>query len=359
MPFSETPFLTRRLILWLLILLAFYIFLDAIHEVLLPFIIGGLLAYFLDPLADRLERNGMGRGAAAGLIIGIFSIVISIGIILLIPIIASEINDFARTLPAMIDRFREAFNEKIMQFGKAIAPEQAEEAKKAVTAQAAPLAKNFLKNLFTSGQAVINFVTLMVITPVVSFYLLRDWDRMVARVYELLPRDYAPTIREMMYKIDRTISGYLHGMLNVILLLAAFYIFGLSLVGLDLAIVVGIIGGIAIIIPYIGTIVSGGLAVGLAYLQFSAIEPVLVVLAIFTAGQLLEGYVLTPKLVGDKIGLHPLWLIFGMLAGAALFGFVGILLAIPITAIIGVVARYLLDQYRHSHLYLGDETQQE
>ena len=174
---------------------------------------------------------------------------------------------------------------------------------------------------------------------------------MIEKLDQLLPRKHADTIREQVYIIDNTISGYVRGTMNVMLVLGTFYAIGLSFVGLDFALLIGIIGGIAIIIPYVGTIVSGGLAVGMAYLQFDSLTPVLVTLTIFTAGQMLEGYVLTPKLVGDKIGLHPLWLIFGMLAGAALYGFVGILLAIPVTAVIGVLIRFAVSQYKESELY--------
>jgi predicted PurR-regulated permease PerM len=350
--------MSRRLILWLLIIFAFVWFISAIQSILLPFIVGGLLAYFLDPLADRLEARGMSRGAASALIIGVFFLLFAGVLILLIPALLREASAFAQALPGYIASLRAFAEQQVSHLRNLLPAEQAQQAKDAVSDSAdklAPAAKKIVAGVFNSGRAVVSFVTLIVITPVTGFYLLRDWDKAMDKMHELLPRDYAPTIREQLHLIDQTISGYLHGMLNVMLILAVFYIIGLSAVGLDYAILIGIVGGVAIIIPYLGTILSGGLAVGMAYLQFDSMTPVIITLVIFTVGQILEGYVLTPKLVGDKIGLHPLWLIFGMLAGGALFGFAGILLAIPASAIIGVLTRFALKQYEHSSLYLGHE----
>jgi predicted PurR-regulated permease PerM len=194
---------------------------------------------------------------------------------------------------------------------------------------------------------------LLVITPIVSFFLLRDWDRITAKIDGYLPKRYAPTIREQLKRIDQTLAGYIRGQVHVMLVLGVFYAVGLSIIGLDFAILVGMAGGILVILPYLGVVIAGALSVGIAYVQFHDWQPVAMVAGFFVIGQMIEGYVLTPKLVGDRVGLHPLWLIFGMLAGAALFGFVGVLLAIPVSAVLGVLVRFALQQYLESDYYNG------
>lgn len=345
---------TQRLLFWTILAVLFFWFLGAIQSILLPFIVGILIAYFLDPAADRLEEWGLSRSVAAFLITGLFFGIIILAMVLVVPALIHQIERFILALPGYFETVRNLIDAKLQELQLALHRADIDTG----DTQMSPDTPNVLKavktvgtRLITSGAALVNLGSLIVITPVVSFYLLRDWDRIVAHIRDLYPRQYAQTITEQMRLIDQTISGFVRGVVNVMLLLSLFYAVGLSLVGLDFAILIGLIGGVMIIIPYIGTVVSGAAAVGLAYLQFDTLQPVLITLGIFTAGQLLEGYILTPKLVGDKIGLHPLWLIFGMLAGAALFGFVGILLAIPVTAVIGVLSRFLISRYKQSDFY--------
>lgn len=348
------PTLSRKWIFWLIATALFFVFLYAIKAILLPFIVGILIAYFLDPAADRLEKWGASRLMATLIIVAGFFGIVSLLLILLIPVVIQQLEGLIATIPHYIEQYREMLESRFAAFLSQFDSTDFDSARTAVsnsTSGVAAALGKITREVLNSGFALVNLASLIVITPIVSFYLLRDWDRIVEQVDDLLPRAHTDTIREQMHLIDTTISGFVRGVINVMLVLGTFYAIGLSLVGLNFAILIGLLGGFMVIIPYLGTIISGGAAVGMAYLQFDSWEPVAVTLGIFTAGQMLEGYVLTPKLVGDKIGLHPLWLIFGMLAGAALFGFVGILIAIPVTAIIGVLARFAIQQYKLSDYY--------
>jgi predicted PurR-regulated permease PerM len=204
-----------------------------------------------------------------------------------------------------------------------------------------------------SGQAVLSLLSILVITPVVAFYLLRDWDRLTARVDSWLPRDHAEVVRTQLREIDRILAGFARGQATVCLILAAYYGGALTVAGLEFGLIVGVVAGLASFVPLVGSIGGLVLSVGLALLQFDETWRVLVVAAIFVAGQAVEGNYLTPKLVGDRVGLHAVWVMFGLLAGGALFGFVGVLLAVPVAAVIGVLARFALTQYLASPLFRG------
>ena len=205
--------------------------------------------------------------------------------------------------------------------------------------------------LLSGGLAIVNVLALVFITPIVTFFLLRDWDEMVARIDKWLPRQWAPVIREQATLIDETLAGFVRGQSLVCLLLGTFYAIGLTIVGLEFGIVIGMLAGILSFIPYVGTIVGFVLSVGLAFAQYPDWLPIFIVVGIFLAGQAIEGNFLTPKLVGERVGLHPVWVIFALLAGGSLFGFVGVLLAVPVAAVIGVLARFALGRYLQSGYY--------
>ena len=195
---------------------------------------------------------------------------------------------------------------------------------------------------------------LILITPVVAFYLLDDWDHIVARVDNLLPRSHADTIRTQVGIINQTLAGFLRGQMNVCLILSTYYAVLLSILGLHFSIVIGISTGMLVIVPYAGWALGAIIGIGVALFQFDSHAHTGAIAGVFLAGQVLEGYFLTPKLVGKKVGLHPVWIIFGMLCGAALFGFVGVLLAVPVTAVLGVLIRFATQHYLLSGYYRGD-----
>lgn len=326
-------------------------------DVLLPFLLGGALAYFLDPVADRLERLGLSRVLSVT-VISVISVLLFVAVV--VPAVLTLENqitgliadapDFADAMVApdgpvatrfpFLLEFQPRIEEYVANAGAAL-----QERSGAI-----------VSGILTAGRGILGIVLLMVIVPVVAFYLLLDWDRMVARVDELLPREHAPTIRRLAREIDRTLAGFLRGQGTVMLVLGTFYAVALALVGLNFGIVIGAVAGLMTFIPYVGAIVGGGLSIGVALVQFWGDWVwIAVVAGIFALGQILEGNVLTPKLVGGSVGLHPVWLIFALSAFGAMFGFIGLLAAVPVAAVIGVIARFAVERYRASALYQGIE----
>jgi predicted PurR-regulated permease PerM len=349
----------KKVWFWLGIGLAFCLFIYSISSILLPFVLGMLIAYFLDPAADWLETKKFSRTAAtATLIIGFFATLL-LGLLALSPVLYDQFMGLMRSLPGYIEDAQRFVGPQLDRVLTTITtPENAGDAKEAAAKASGTLfdvAQNFVKGLFASGMALVNMVALLTLTPVVAFYLLRDYDHIVAEADRLLPRDNAATIREQVRLIDDTISGYLRGQVNVCLLLALFYAIGLSLAGLKYGIIVGLISGLIAFIPYVGALLGFVVAILIAIFQFDELLQIAIVAGIYGLGQFIEGNILVPKLVGEKVGLHPAWVIFGMLAGGALLGFVGVLLAVPITAIIGVLARFAVLRYRQSTMYQGDD----
>lgn len=351
---SEPFIISKKWVFWIVVLSLLAFFIYAVKAILLPFVVGILVAYFLDPAADRLERWGFSRTFSTLIITVLFFTGMVLVLVALLPPLYNQFSSLLAELPALWQEVRTLVESEVRRLSGDFAPEEVAKAKQAVSdvsSEMVSTVREVTLGALKSGFALINLLSLIVITPLVSFYLLRDWDRLVAYIDTLLPRDSAPLIREQVIKIDRTISGFIRGTLNVMMVLGLFYAISLSLIGLDYAILIGLFGGFMIIIPYLGTFLSGVAAVGMAVLQFDSVAAIIAVFAVFVAGQMLEGYILTPKLVGDKVGLHPLWLIFGMLAGATLLGFVGVFIAVPVTAVIGVLVRFAIEQYRQSDYY--------
>lgn len=323
-------------------------------DVILPFLVGGAIAYFLDPLADRLERLGLSRAAATATIalVATFAFVI-IGLAVL-PMLVRQLSGLVETAPeiaARLQSFLTSTFPSIMEPGSVV-NETLASLGAAIKARGGELASTVLN----SAMGVVNFVVFVVVVPVVAFYMLLDWDRMVAKIDGWLPRDHAPTIREIALDIDRVLSGFVRGQISVCLILGTFYAVALMAAGLNFGLIAGSVAGALTFIPYVGALVGGALAIGLALFQFwGDWVSIGVVAAIFAAGQFLEGNIITPRLMGNSIGLHPLWLIFALSAFGTLFGFVGMLVAVPVAAVIGVLTRFVLTRYLAGRLYLGLE----
>ncbi len=336
----------------------FVLLLWFLGDVILPFILGGAIAYCLDPIADRMERMGLSRTVAVTLIalIAIFSF-----IVILLPavsLISSQAVQLAQQWPDIVARFETWLNTNFpsaMDETGAIRTQLAN-----VMQRLSDSAGDLARSVLSSAAGIVNILVLLVIVPVVAFYLLLDWDRMVARIDDLLPRDHVGTIRNLGRQIDDTLASFIRGQGTVMLIQGLFYAIALMLAGLNFGLVVGLIAGLLSFIPYVGAIVGGGLAIGLALFQFwgAATEPewfrIGIVILIFVAGQVIEGNFLTPKLVGSSVGLHPVWLIFALSVFGALFGFVGLLVAVPVAAMIGVLTRFGIEQYQASLLYSGN-----
>ncbi len=343
----------RHLRFWIVFAGAMLLFLFLIRAILLPFVVGMLAAYFLDPAADYLERRGMSRTTATAIITGgAFTLTIVL-IALLAPLLYQQLAALVNELPGYASQLRQHYLPKIQSLLRHVGNGDLSSLS-GLSESAAGYVTGFIGGVLKSGAAVLNLLSLLLITPVVTFYLLRDWDKITHRIETMLPRQHVPVIMEQVREIDRTLAGFLRGQLNACFMLGTFYALALTVAGLKFGALIGLLAGLLIIVPYAGTIVSGLLAVGVAYIQFDELYRVGIIAAIFIVGQMLEGYVITPKMVGGKVGLHPVWLIFGMLSGGALFGFVGVLLAVPATAVIGVLVRFSLSRYLQSGLYFED-----
>ncbi|MCH2547400.1 MAG: AI-2E family transporter [Alphaproteobacteria bacterium] len=349
----------RKIWFWAILGICFFAFLHLISSILLPFVAGMMIAYFLDPAADWLERKGCSRLTATSILVCGFFSILTLSLVALSPILYDQFLGLMKAMPRYIEKLREYAGPQIENVMQSVTgPGGTNDAKQAVTKASGTLfdvATNFITGLFASGMAMVNLITLLFLTPVVAFYLLRDFDVMVAHIDGLLPRESASTIRTQVREMDRTIAAYLRGQVNVCILLALFYAVGLSLTGLNYGILVGIISGLISFIPFVGALLGFVVAGLIAIFQFDDTMRILLVVGVYGIGQFLEGNILVPKLIGGKVGLHPAWVIFGMLAGGAILGFVGVLLAVPISAIIGVLVRFATQQYRDSVLYQGDD----
>lgn len=337
---------------WGIAAAVFIVLLWFLGDVLLPFVLGGAVAYFLDPVADRLERAGMSRAMATGTITVAAVLIFVILALAVVPALVRQTNQLVDVAPQLFRNLQAFLVEKfpsVMVEGNPM-----RETLAAVGDTIKERGAALLNTALTSAASLINILMLFVIVPVVAVYMLLDWDRMVARVDRLLPRDHAPVIRRLFRDIDATLAGFIRGMGSVCLILGVYYAVALWAVGLNFGLVVGVIAGMLTFIPYVGAIVGGALAIGLALFQFWGDWIwIAAVAGIFFFGQFLEGNFLTPKLVGSSVGLHPVWLIFALSVFGSLFGFIGMLVAVPLAAALGVVARFLIDRYTDSRLYRG------
>jgi predicted PurR-regulated permease PerM len=350
----------RQIGIWIAIFLMLALALFLLRDILLPFVAGFALAYLLDPLADRLQRIGLGRLGATLIILTLFVVVFILSLVLLIPLIAHQLAAFVERLPAYVARLQELAAQHggplIERLGgKSALPDMQRSVGNLVGEGIAWLGA-FLQSLWSGGQALLSVFALLVVTPVVAFYLLVDWDHMVATVDTWVPLRQRDTIRAIARDIDRAIAGFIRGQAAVCLILGTFYAVGLTMIGLNFGALIGLTAGLLSFIPYVGSLTGLFLSVGVAIVQFWPDWGwILATLGVFVFGQFVEGNILSPKLVGASVGLHPVWLMFALLAFGSLFGFVGLLLAVPLAAAAGVIARHALRQYMASPLYHGGQ----
>lgn len=337
---------------WGIATAVFLVVLWFLGDQILPFVLGGAIAYFLDPVADRLERMGASRAVAVAIITLVALVTFAIMALLVIPTLVQQAVNLFNVAPQVFKNLQTFLTERFPDIvdNESVLRQSLQSVGETIQSKGGQL----LESVLTSAASVINVVVLLVIVPVVAFYLLYDWDRMVAEVDTLLPRDHAPVIRRLAREIDATLASFIRGMGTVCLVLGTYYAVALMLVGLQFGLVVGAVAGLITFIPYVGALVGGALAIGLALFQFwGDWLSIGLVAGIFMLGQVIEGNILTPKLVGDSVGLHPVWLIFALSVFGALFGFVGMLVAVPVAAAIGVLARFAISQYKDSRLYRG------
>ena len=349
--------LQKQVIFWVVAFLTLILVLWLLSPILLPFIAGLVLAYFLDPVADALERLGLPRLVATATIL-VLSILLLVFIgLLIVPILGDQIVKFAGDLPSLLQSLLARFNEVAPQWIKDAIAKSGTDIQGSISdiaGKAAGWTATLLASVWSGGMAIVNILSLMVVTPIVAFYLLADWDRLVAKVDSWLPRDHAVEIRTIFADIDAALAGFIRGQGTVCLLLGLFYALALTIAGLKFGLVIGLAAGLLSFIPFVGAVVGGLMAIGVGLVQFwPDFSSILIIIGIFAAGQFLEGNFLSPKLVGSSIGLHPVWLMFALFAFGYVFGFVGLLLAVPLAAAAGVLVRFALNQYLASKLYRG------
>ena len=349
----------RQLTFWLAALAAFILLLWLLSDILLPFIASLAIAYLLKPVTDRIESIGVNRLAAALMIVTLVVMAIVLLILLVAPILGGQLTSFIENIPGYVTKLQSLISDpsrpwvqKLM--GAGFSPDKSIGD---LMTQGVGWLTAFLKSLWSGGRALVSLFSLIVVTPVVAFYLLYDWHRMIATADSWIPVRQRATVRQLAREIDAAIAGFVRGQSAVCLILGSFYAVSLTLSGLNFGLLIGLISGLITFIPYVGSMTGLILALGVAVAQFwPDYGSILMVLGIFLVGQFLEGNVLAPKLVGESVGLHPVWLIFALLAFGYLFGFVGLLVAVPLAATIGVLTRFALRRYLESSLYTGEKS---
>lgn len=341
---------------WLILIsvVLFGFMLYQLAGVLMPFFVAALLAYLGDPLVDGLEARKIPRTVSVCIVFTAIFLIILLSILIFVPLLSAQLASLFEKMPGYIDRLQSSIEPVMQSLGlskEMVNLDTLKDGLKNYWSEAGKMAGDVFGYISKSGLALLTFVTNLVLIPVLTFYLLRDWDLMVARFLELLPRRHAKKITDLSLECDDMLAGFLRGQMLVMLALSVIYSIGLTLIGLDLALLLGVIAGIVSFVPYLGLLVGIVLAGLAAYLQFQEWLPVLLVIGVFSFAQMIEGMVLTPRFVGERIGLHPVAVIFAVMAGGSLFGFIGVLLALPVAAVVMVLLRHAHDQYVNSQLY--------
>ncbi len=348
----------RQVMFWLIAAAALIGLIGVLKEILLPFVAGMIIAYGLNPFADLLERLGLPRGAASVLIVVGLIVAFVLAMLFLLPVLATQIEQFVTALPGEMQRLkalleawaRENFGERYPQVQQGL-----DRAFASLGSNWDTIAAYVAQSLWTQGRAVFNVVSIVLVTPLVVFYLLVDWKRMLGEIDHWLPLEHADVLRQMGRDINGAVAAFIRGQGTVCLILGLFYAVSLWAIGLNYGVLIGLGTGLAAFVPFIGWIVGATTATALAVLQFWPESlPVLMVVGVFLAGQALDAGFLSPAIVGSRIGLHPVWLLFALFAFSYLFGIVGVLVAVPLAAAMGVIVRYGLRAYLSSSVYRGD-----
>jgi len=342
---------------WLVMFVALLGFLWLFSNILLPFFAGMALAYFLDPVADKLEKMGASRAFATSIILFFFVVIFVLFLMVLVPVLGNQFAGFLNRLPDLVKHLQSLvastesswLRDFIGVDGKSL-----QDNLNSLMQEGAGWVSTVLQKIWASGKSLVNVVSLLVVTPVVAFYLLFDWDHMVERVDSWLPLDHRETIRGIFTDIDYAVAGFVRGQGVVCLILGLFYAASLTIIGVNFGLLIGLFAGLISFIPFVGSIVGFILSVGVALVQFwPEYFPIILTAITFGLGQFLEGNILQPKLVGERVGLHPVWLMFALFAFGTLFGFTGMLIAVPAAAAVGVLARFGVNRYLESELYSG------
>ena len=358
----------RQVLFWAILFVALGYGLHLLGSIMTPFAAGIALGYLLDPVVSKMEKFGLSRLSAALVILVVFGAVVAVTVILVAPILGGQLVAFAQRLPGYAMRLQalaveegNAFLEKYgggwlgaLGLGEQLSSAQIQKSVGDFVAQGAQWLVNAARSLVSGGAAVFDFLSLMLITPVVAFYILIDWNRMIAEIDSWLPLEHRKALRAIAREIDSALAGFIRGQSLVCLFLGLWYGVGLTLIGLDFGFLIGVFAGLLGFVPYVGSLAALVLSIGVSLVQgWPSLKLFSMALAVVVSGQFLEGYVVSPKLVGESIGLHPVWLMFALLGFGQLFGFVGLIIAVPTAAALGVVVRHLIGLYLASPFYRG------
>lgn len=350
----------RHVVFWLVALLAAVVVVGLLREVLLPFVVGAVLAYFLHPIADRLQHVGLGRVGSAALMVGIMGLLMVLFMVFVLPMLAGQAQQVALAVPGETERLRaaldvwakESLGEHHPAFRSGI-----DTAVKNLTDNWSSIAGWLAGELVTQGKALFQIISILLVSPLVMFYMLIDWPRMLERIDAWLPRDNAPSIRRIARDVDAAVSAFIRGQGTVCLILSVYYATALSAVGLDYGLLVGLATGLLSFVPFVGWALGFLTAMSLGMLQFwPEATPLLMIAGIYLAAQAIDAGFLSPQIVGSKIGLHPVWLLMALFVFSYLFGFLGTLVAVPVAAALAVLVRFGLKAYLESDVYRGHDT---
>ena len=350
--------ITKQAAFWGVSSFILFTFVWMFKSVLTPFVLGIVIAYLLNPLVKGFSTKGIGRTTSSAFIICLFFILIITVIIFVAPVVAQESADLIEALPRYLDNcfkwiqphtiwFQENFGENYMGDAKAFLKEN--------ISKILTFSGGLAGGLAAGGQALVGAATTLVLTPLVAFYMMREWPAITQWVEDLIPRNHETVIKDLLAQIDGKLSGFIRGQVTVAFLLGIIYAIALTIAGLNYGFLIGISAGILSIIPMVGSTIGLLVSVAVAWFQSGEIQYVFIIAAIFVIGQLVEGNVLSPKLLGDSVGLHPLWILFALMAGGSLLGILGMLIAVPVAAVIGVLVSFVILQYKHSSLYKQKE----
>lgn len=343
--------------IWLgIILLGLFIY--GTRGILLPFVAGFAFAYLLDPVTDRIERLGVARWAATALVLAVFFLGIAAIVVALIPMVQAQFLGIIESLPRYIAALRPLIDETIQRLADSLsleAPGGSEGVTTRLIETAFDNAGRWIGNIFTQTFALFNLLSLLIISPVVAFFMLRDWDLIIAKIDSWLPSDHAATIRSLARQIDDALAGFVRGQTVVVVIMGTLYAIGWSLAGLNYSLILGILAGVLAYVPFVGALFAALIAMLVGFGQFGAdFGALAAIFGVFVVVQLLEGTVFTPRLIGSHVGLHPVWVLFAIFAGGQLLGFVGVLISLPVAAATGVLVRFVVDRYLDSDLHLGN-----
>ena len=350
----EREFWARQAKFWLAFLVIFILVLWLFSPVILPFVLGTVIAYLLNPAVQGLGKYKISRTFATTLILGGFLLVLVLTLSVVVPVLSAELLKFLRELPAYINQIWEMTEPWRSALKERIGQEEMQQIRTNLensSGKLLSLTENFLSGVVNSGQAIISFISVLVLMPIVAFYMMIEWPNITKWLDKHTPEEHRDTTRRLSREIDTKLSGFIRGQLIVAFILGLIYAAAMKLAGLNYGLLIGLGAGILSIIPMVGSAV--GLLTGIIVAWFQTFEPgfTIMIAGIFIAGQLFEGNFLTPKLVGDRVGLHPLWILFALMAGGALYGFVGVLIAVPVAAVISVFVKFSLDLYKQSVYY--------